>query len=81
MWSKQFWIDAVERAVKTFAQVAVATVVASNVIGLVDLDYGNIASVAGLAAVLSVLTSVGSAPFSNKGTASLTTEVNYQPNG
>lgn len=62
IWSKAFWKGAAERAVKTFAQAAAAFVTA-DVTGLVDLDFGGLASVAGLAALVSVFTSVANADF------------------
>ena len=54
-----FWDQAIERAVKTLAQTAVATI-SGNAVGLLDLDLVQVASVSGLAALLSVLTSIGS---------------------
>ena len=67
--SSAFWSDAIERAVKTFAQTAVATITASGVLDLLTLNWGDILSIAGLAAVISLLTSVGSA--GTTGSASL----------
>lgn len=55
--STQFWVDTVDRAVATVAQTAVATLTA-GVTGLLDVDWIAVASVAGLAGVVSVLTSV-----------------------
>lgn len=55
-----FWVATAERAVKTAAQAAAAMLVAAGT-GLLDTDWVAAASVAGMAAVLSVLTSVGSA--------------------
>lgn len=46
-----------ERAVKTFAQAALAAI-GTDAIGLLDVDWVTILSVAGLATVLSLLTSV-----------------------
>lgn len=54
---KAFWVDTFDRAVSTFAQAAVA-VLTANVTGLLDVDWVQLASVAGLAAGVSVLTSV-----------------------
>ena len=54
-----FWAKTIERAVKTLAQTAVATI-SGNAVGLLDLDLVQVASVSGLAALLSVLTSIGS---------------------
>lgn len=55
--SKVFWVDTFDRAVSTVAQAAVA-VLTANVTGLLDVDWVQIASVAGLAGAVSVLTSV-----------------------
>ena len=63
---KTFWVDTVERAVKTFAQAAVA-VLTSNVVGLLDVDFVTLASVSGLAALVSVLTSIASGQVGGKG--------------
>jgi hypothetical protein len=53
----QFWIDTADRAVATFAQAAVATL-SAGVIGILDVDWVQIASVSGLAALVSVGTSI-----------------------
>lgn len=55
--SKVFWVDTFDRAVSTVAQAAVA-VLTANVTGLLDVDWAQIVSVAGLAGAVSVLTSV-----------------------
>lgn len=72
MFKKMFWKDASERAVKTAAQTSVALLTADGVLGLLDVDWGQGASVVGLAALVSLLTSVASAPAGTPGTASLT---------
>lgn len=58
MWTKTFALAVLERAIKTFAQAAAALLVAAGT-GLLDADWMQILSVAGMAAVVSVLTSVG----------------------
>ncbi len=55
--NKAFWVDVFDRAVSTVAQAAVA-VLTANVTGLLDVDWVQMASVAGLAGAVSVLTSV-----------------------
>jgi hypothetical protein len=65
-----FWSQTVERAVKTFAQAAVALLTGDG-LGLLSVDWQNVASVAGLAALVSVLTSVGSGQISRNGTPNL----------
>jgi hypothetical protein len=72
MLTRSFWRDAAERAVKTAAQVAVGLLTADQVIGLLDIDWGQGASVVGLATLISLLTSVASARVGERGTASLT---------
>lgn len=56
--NRQFWIDTFDRAVATFAQAAVATLTADAIPGLLDMDIAAVLSVSGLAAAVSVLTSV-----------------------
>lgn len=53
-----FWEYAGERAVKTLAQTALATIAASQVTGLFEVDWMQIISISGLAGVMSLLTSV-----------------------
>jgi hypothetical protein len=49
---------AVERAVKTLAQTAVAVITASQVAGIIEVSWVDVASVSALAAVVSLLTSI-----------------------
>jgi hypothetical protein len=55
--TKEFVSYSAERAIKTFAQTAIAALGAGS-IGLLTIDYVNLFSVAGGAALLSLLTSV-----------------------
>lgn len=59
MFTKTFWKDTAERAVKTFAQ-SLAAVLTAGVTGVLDVDWINALSVSLLATLVSVLTSVGS---------------------
>ncbi len=54
---KKFWTDTADRAIATTAQAAIATLTA-GVTGLLDVDWSQILSVAGLAGLVSVLTSI-----------------------
>ena len=76
MWSREFWLDTLERGVKTFAQGVVAGI-GANAVGVLDIEWVVVLSVSATAALLSVLTSVGSMPFNQKGTASLTNAAVY----
>ncbi len=77
MWTLTFWKDTAERAIKTFAQAAIASL-AAGLTGILEVDWLAVLSVALLAALISVLTSIASAPFSNKGTASLEPSIDYK---
>lgn len=70
MFTKQFWSGAAERGIKTFLQTFVAVIIASVgadavglTAGLLDVDWLDAASVAALATILSLATSVGNADF------------------
>ena len=70
MFTADFWKGALERAVKTFLQSFVAVLIASAgadaigvTAGLGDVNWLSAASVAALATILSIATSVGNADF------------------
>jgi hypothetical protein len=67
--TSKFWKDAFERAVKTFAQSGVAILALAT--GLLDVSWTQGLSTAGLAALISLLTSVGSAGVGSSESASL----------
>jgi hypothetical protein len=54
---KRFWEYAGERSIKTVAQTALATM-SVGAVGIFDVDWVNVASVAALSGVMSLLTSV-----------------------
>ena len=67
MWTKKFWKGLGERAIKTFFQSGVAATVtagvASGVSGVQEVNWVAVGSIALLATVLSVATSIGNADF------------------
>jgi hypothetical protein len=69
----RFLRELVERAVKTFAQALVA-VLGAGATNLIEVPWGGALAAAGFAALLSVLTSVASAPWGDPATPSLVTE-------
>lgn len=73
---KVFWYDAIERSIKTVAQTMVALLTADGVLNLFTVNWKEMLSVAGLAGLVSVLTSVASAGSGNS--ASLVVE-NVKP--
>ena len=60
----RFWADALERAVKTFAQALVATLTAGAVTPA-SIPWAAAVTGAGMAAAISLLTSVASAQATN----------------
>lgn len=59
MMTRAFWLAALERAAKTAAQCAVS-LLGVGYVGVHDADWATVGSAAALAAVLSLLTSIGS---------------------
>jgi hypothetical protein len=70
IWSIGFWRGAAERAVKTAAQTAVAFFVVGET-GVADVDWATVGGISLVAAIVSVLTSLASAPFGPENTPSL----------
>jgi len=56
--SKAFWTSAGERAIKTFAQTALALLGTSQVISAIEVNWAEVGGVSLLAAILSILTSI-----------------------
>lgn len=65
---KNYWIKwakaALVRALKTTAQTAVS-MLTGNMVGITDADWVAVASIAGMAGVVSLLTSIGGLPEVN----------------
>jgi Putative lactococcus lactis phage r1t holin len=78
MLTLTFWQCSLERAMKTFCQTLVAILGAGSV-GLLNADWTTSLSTAGMAALLSVLTSVGSVPVGRPGSPSLVGAIQPQP--
>ena len=73
MWNVTFWKDAVERAIKSAAQALILVWTGAEVFDVLQADWALAGGAALGAAVLSLLTSVASAPFGSPG-ASLVVE-------
>jgi hypothetical protein len=70
MFTYLFWRFAFERALKTFAQTLVALLGVGG-IGLLNAPWASTLSVAGMAALLSVLSSIASTQVGERNTPSL----------
>jgi len=70
MFTLDFWKDALERAIRTAAQALVASW-ATGVTGVLEVNWIQAASVAGLAAVTSILMSLAATGRGNPDSASL----------
>lgn len=71
MWTKIFWIDAADRALRTFAQALLATITVGDAIYHVDWTAG--LGIAATAAIASLLTSVATSKVGETGTAAIIT--------
>jgi hypothetical protein len=71
MLTKQYWLDVFERAIKTAAQTAVVAIGAAAGFDLFTADWRTVGGAAAGGFVLSVLTSLGSAPFGDQSSASV----------
>ena len=69
-----FWTATAERAIKTVAQTVLGLLTADHIVGVLDVEWTQIGSVAALAALLSILTSIASAQV-GKGGPSLGGEI------
>lgn len=69
MRSKQFWLDAAERAVKTLAQSLLAVFAAG--VTIISVDWKETLAIGATAALVSVLTSVASVGKGERESASL----------
>lgn len=70
MFTLAFWKDAGERAIATAAQSGLALLGAEG-LGVLTVDWTEVASVAALAAVLAVLKALAASRLGEPGTASL----------
>lgn len=59
LFTKDFWVDTLERAIRTACQAALSAGVVGGV-GLFQVDWLNVCGIALVAAIASVLTSVAS---------------------
>lgn len=81
MFTKQFWLDAVERAIRTAAQAAIG-VLGVEAVGVLTTDWQGVTLAAIVAAIVSVLTSMGGSQRGDPDTATLITPpVELVPDG
>jgi hypothetical protein len=78
MWSKEFWKQTAERAIKTAAQVALSFWVVGQT-GILDVDWQQFWSIVGLSAIASVLTSLVGSGVNDADTPSMV-RIEHTPN-
>jgi hypothetical protein len=81
MFTKTFWTQTIERAIKSAVQMALLMTAGAEGFELFTLDPTRLALGALGAAVLSILTSIGSAPFGNPASPSLVNTIPTLPIG
>jgi hypothetical protein len=79
MFTRSFWASAIERAVKSFAQALVAILGVEGVTPF-NAPWHTALTTAGMAALLSVLTSLGSERVGNRNDPSLVPSMTSTPN-
>ena len=80
LYTKLFWRDAIERAIKTIAQTLATLFLTSEaVFNILTVDWQQALGVAAGAGMLSVLTSIASAKASGTDTASLVVDTKELP--
>ncbi|PKZ14035.1 holin [Alloscardovia omnicolens] len=72
--NRAFWLDTLERAIKTGAQVLVA-LIGTGTLGILQVDWLNAFSVTALAVIVSVLTSIASVGASDTITPASTVKI------
>lgn len=70
LFTKRFWIEVGERAIKTSAQTVIGAGILGEGADLFALDFGLVVSFGATGALLSVLTSVASITVGPRGSAS-----------
>jgi hypothetical protein len=73
MWTKSFWEQSIERAVKTAAQAALAFFVVGET-AFHSVSWAEVAGAAAVGAIASVLMSLASSPFGPEESPSLVGE-------
>jgi hypothetical protein len=73
MYTRNFWLTAFERGVRTFAQALLSVLIVGET-GFMDVDWQQSLSVAGVAFVASVLMSIAATGVGDHGTASFVRE-------
>lgn len=71
--TREFWASTAERAVRTAAQTAIA-LIGTDQVGILNLDWAQIASVVATATILSVLTSIAGDTATKNGPAFVQSE-------
>ena len=71
MWTKLFWLQTLERAIKAFAASFGALLIGDEALGVLTVNWADRASVAAMAGVISVMFSIASAGAGPVGTPSL----------
>lgn len=71
MWTAAFWRGAGERAIKSGAQALLLVFLGDSTLNVINIGWPEALAMAGTAVLISVLTSVVSAPFGPEGSPSL----------
>lgn len=71
MWTKKFWSDALERAIRSSAQAPVSAWTIGKISNIYDINIKAAFGVAGFAFLLSLIMSLGASQIGSESSASL----------
>lgn len=71
MFSRAFWLSTFERALKTFCQTLLGLLSTGTTVGLLGVNWASALELAGVTTLLSILTSLASAPLGPSASASV----------
>jgi len=80
LFTRKFWIATLERAIRSFAA-SLASLLTASGTGLLETSWAEKISVAGMAALVSVLLAIGGGTFGKGDGPSFTGEENLAKNG
>lgn len=60
LFTKEFWLETLERSIKTFAEVVLSMITVGQT--FLDINWLNVLSVSGVAVVISIFTSIVTLP-------------------
>lgn len=71
MWTKKFWFDALERAIRTAVQAPVAAWLTAKISSVYDINFKAAVGVMSFSFIMSIIMSIGGSQIGSETSASL----------